>query len=166
MQDFHTHSQICKPGSTATKWQLLNICSTVSAILNWDYDISSSKWSATYIWCVSKLGDIFKILFPIFELSPLAATIWIFLWMDKHWFCCGNYVLSTLEKMLNWSVLLITHPFLRVFGPIFSEKGKIDQLHTLFWKLIIWNICNWLPSLKQAWSAISGTPQLFVSANL
>ena len=117
-----------------------------------------------YIWCVSKLGDIFKILFPIFEFSPLAATIRIFLCIDNRWFCCKSYIFSSLEKMLNCGVLLITHPFWRVFGPIFSKNGKIDQLHTLFWKWNIWNICNWLPSLKQAWSAVFETPQLFVSA--
>ena len=82
--------------------------------------------------------------------------------------CCSlwlNYASAALEKMWNWGVLPLTHPFWPLFGHIFSEKWEIHQLRPLFKNISKINIWKWLPFLGQARSAVSERPLTFVSAN-
>ena len=118
-----------------------------------------------YIWCVSKLGYIFRILFLFFESSLQATTIWFFLCLENCFIPWKIYTFTALEKMWNWGVWPLTRPFWPLFGPIFSEKWKIHQLRALFNNSSKINIWKWTPFLIKARSAVSESPPTFLSAN-
>ena len=78
------------------------------------------------IWCVSKLGSIFRILFPFFESSLQATAISGVFCLGKYGRCWFNYALMALEKILKPTVFAFLRFILACQTDIFRHLFHIE----------------------------------------